>query len=180
MQPIKNSILVRVDLSQQDERVIGGMMLNSARRYNDNFRERNPVIGEVVEGNDDIKSGSWIVCNYNYFDEESPLQMTDDLFSVPVDEQIFAIINEDGSLYPVQGNVLVERVTKETKVELPEELRKPYTGRGIVVVDAEEYIKDQFVFWLRMADYEIVYKWKGKELRAIKVHKDEIIGYIKK
>lgn len=175
MTPIVNNILVEVDLTQNEE--FNGR--KSGRNYNENFRERNPVIAKVIEGLGEIKTGAWIVCNYNYFEEESPLLLTDNLFSIPVNEEIFALVKDDGSLYPVCGNIFVERVTKETPIEIPNELKRPHTNRGIISVGAEGFYKNQYVFWLEKADYEIVYQWRGKEFRAIKVHKTEIVGYLK-
>ncbi len=180
MIPPQGHITVKVDLQQKDETTIGGSNIKTGRNYNENFRERNPVIAEVVDGLGEIKTGCFIVCNYNYFDTDSPLQITDNIFAIPVNEEIFAIVREDGTLKPVCGNILVERVTKETKIELPEELKKPHTNQGIVSVNSEGYFNGQYIFWLQMADYEIVYQWKGVEHRAIKVHKSEIVGYLKK
>lgn len=177
MTPIKNSIIVKVDLYQNDENNLG---LKTGRNYNENFRERNPVVAEVINGSTKIPTGSYIVCNYNYFDIESPLQLTDNTFSIPVDEEIFAIINLDGSLTSVCGNIFVERLTKESKIEIPEELKVPHINRGIISYDCEWYKKGQYVFWLPYSDYQIVYMWKGEEKRTLKVHKSEITGYLKK
>ena len=172
MKLIQGSILVNVDLRQKEE--ING--LKSGKKYNENFRERNPVIAFVEQGSKEVPTGSYIVCNYSYFDLESPLQITDSLYSIPINEEIFATINSDGSLNPIMGNVLVERVTKETKIELPPELKKPHTNRGVAI--SGEY-SGKYIFWLPYADYEIVYTWEGKEHRALKIHQSEITGYLK-
>ncbi len=174
-----NSIVVSVNITQKDEAMIGGNLLKTAKGYNENFRERNPVIAHVEKGCEDIPAGSWIVCNYSYFDLDSPLHLYDNLYSIPIDEEIFAIINEDGSLTPVMGNVLVQRITKETKIDLPEELKNPYTNRGILLTDTKIIKKGKYIFWLQMADYEIVYSWNNVEKREIKVHINEIVGYLK-
>lgn len=175
MIPAKNSILVRVNLSQNEET----KYLKTGKGYNENFRERNPVIAKVEQGTEEIPTGSHIVCNYSHFDLESPLQMFDDVFSIPVDSEIFAIVNEDGTLRPINGNLLVERITKETKIELPEELKKPYTDRGLLLTSTKSIKKGSFIMWLKMADYQIVYMWQGEEKRALKIHESEIVGYIR-
>lgn len=172
----QNHILVKVNLSQREEIRIGNNVLKTAANYNENFRERSPVIAEVVDGLGELKTGSFIVCNYNYFHDESPLQLSDSIFSIPINEEIFAIVKEDGKLKPVQGNVLVERLTKESSLPLPEELKKPHTNRGII---SQGIRKGQFIFWLPFSDYEIVYNWNGEERRAIKIHESEIVGYLK-
>lgn len=178
MQPIKGNIIVKVLLDQNAEAKIGGIIMKTARRYSENFREKNPVIAEVIEGCDGLESGSIIVCNYNLFDEESPLQLIEDTFSIPADEEIFATVNDDGELTPLFGNVFASRVTKNTPLPLPEELKKPHVNQGVVLSGGNGYLKDQYIFWLPYADYEIVYYWKGEERRVIKVHKSEITGYL--
>ncbi len=180
MLAVKNHIIVKVWTSQKEEIVINGNLFKTGINYNENFREKNPVVAYVKDGIGEIKSGSWIVCNYNYFDWSSPYCMFDDIYTIPVNEEIFAIINEDGTLKPINGNILVERVTIESVLELPEELKKPHINRGIVASGFGNYKKGDFIFWLPYSDYEIVYNWNGIEKRALKIHHSEIVGRIKK
>lgn len=175
----ENHIIVKVNSSQKEEINVGCNVLKTGSKYNDNFREKNPVVAEIVNGLGELKTGCFIVCNYNHFEEESPLRLSDDLFSIPVNEEIFAIVKEDGSLKPVCGNILVERVSKDSKLPLPEELKKSHNNQGIVIKNAEAYTKNQYIFWLPFSDYEIVYNWNGEEKRAIKIHKSEVVGYLK-
>lgn len=179
MIPVSGNIIVSVIHSQKEEANIGGNVFKTGKNYNENFRERNPVVAYVETGTKEIPIGCHIVCNYSYFDLESPLQITDTKYSIPVNEEIYAIINDDGSLTPIMGNVLVERITKETALELPEELKKPYTNRGILLTETEAIKSSSYIFWLPFSDYEIVYPWKGVERRALKIHKSEITGYLK-
>lgn len=176
MKPRLNNIIVSVNPQQKEETVIGNNHLKTGKAYNENFRERNPIVAYVIGGSKEIPSGSYIICNYNHFDLESPFEIEKGFYSIPIDEEIFAIINEDGSLKPVCGNVLVERITKETKIDLPEEFKKPYFNRGYV--PRGEW-GGKYIFWLPYADYEIVYQWNGEERRAIKIHENEITGYLK-
>jgi len=179
MKPIKGSILVRVWADQKKDALIGDTVLKTGKNYNENFRERNPVVAYVEQGGEEIPTGVWVVCNYSHFDLESPLHLTDELYAIPIDSEIYAIVNEDGSLKPVMGNILVERITKDSIIELPEELKKPYLDRGVILTDTETIKKGSFIFWLKMADYEICYTWKGEEKRALKIHQSEITGYLK-
>lgn len=176
--PPKGNIIVSVNLNQKDEAIIGGgNVLKTGKAYNENFRERNPVVAKVEVGNKEIPKGSYIVCNYSYFDLESPLFMFDNLYSIPVNEEIYAMVNQDGSLTPVCGNVLVDSFIKQSILELPSELLKPCIDRGTALTG--EY-KDHTIFWLKYSNYEIVYQWNLEEKRAIKIHNTEITGYIKK
>lgn len=175
MEAIEGNIIVRVDLSQNDE----SKYFKTGKGYNENFRERNPVVAYVEKGAKEAPTGSYVVCNYSHFDLDSPLQMFDNIYSIPLDSEVFAIINEDGSLSPINGNVIVERISRETVIDIPEELKKPHTDRGILLTPTKNIKSGQFIFWLKMADYEIVYMWKGHEKRYLKIHNTEIVGYIK-
>lgn len=179
MKPTEGSIMVRVDLSQKNKSRQSDILMKNSKNYNENFRERNPVVAYVEQGCKEIPTGCHIVCNYSHFDLESPLQLTDELYAIPIDSEIYAIINLDGSLTPIMGNVLVKRITIETKIELPEELKKPYNNRGILLTDTETIPKGKFIYWLPMSDYEICYTWNGAEKRALKIHESEITGYLK-
>lgn len=175
MNPIKGNIVVSVNLLQKDVVDIGGNTLKTGKNYNENFRERNPVVALVEIGNKEIPEGSYIICNYSYFDLESPLFMYDNLYSIPVNEEIYAKIDGYGNLIPVCGNVLIERIMKGNKFEVPEELKKEHINKGIALTG--EY-KDKLIFFLPYSNYEIVYHWNGQERRAIKVFEKEITGYI--
>lgn len=179
MKSINGSILVRVDSSQKQQAKMGDTLLKTGKNYNENFRERNPVVAYVEQGCKEIPTGCHIVCNYSHFDLESPLQLSDELYAIPIDSEIYAIVNSDGSLTPIMGNVLVKRITIETKIELPEELKKPYINRGILLTDTGIIPKGKFIYWLPYSDYEICYTWKGEEKRALKIHQSEITGYLK-
>jgi hypothetical protein len=175
--PLKNNILVSVNLAQKEEAIIGGNLLKTGKNYNENFRERNPVIAKVIHGCKEIKSDTYIVCNYSHFDLESPHHVSDNFYSIPVDEEIYAIVNdEDGSLTPVCGNVLVEEVFEDSQLRIPIERRKSKINQGIVSHGTYE---GKYIFWLPYSNYTIVYSWNNEERRAIKVHEKEITGYLK-
>lgn len=177
MIPQRDYIIVSCETSQKEEVTIGGNLLKTGKNYNENFRERNPVVARVIHGTKEIPKGSYIICNYSHFDLSSPFEFSEGLYSIPVDEELYATVNEDGSLNPVCGNVLVENVLKETKIDLPEELKKTHTNQGIALTG--EY-KDKYIFWLPFSNYEICYTWNNEEKRAIKIHYTEITGYYNK
>ncbi len=176
IKPIKGNIIVSCDLLQKEEALIGNNLLKTGKNYNENFRERNPVVACVERGNKDFHEGTYIICNYNYFDLESPFEITKNLYSIPVNEEIYAIVDDDGNLIPVCGNVLVKRKEIENYIDLPEELKKNWVNQGIALTGT---FKDDLIFWLPYSDYEIVYQWNGEERRAIKIYEKEITGYLK-
>src|ERR1700744_6148081 len=112
LEPSKGHIIVECDPSQNREVLISGQAFLTQKRYNINYRERNPVIAKVVQGLDNIKTGMSIVCNYSHFEEDSPWHMKSNLFSIPVDNSILGWVAEDGDLHPLCGNVFVTRVLK--------------------------------------------------------------------
>lgn len=185
IKPIKGNILVSVNLYQKDEVDIGGNILMTGKKYNENFRERNPVVAFVEKGNKEIPTNSHIICNYSYFDLDSPFEISDNLigtkeafrlYSIPVNEEIYAKVDDDGNIEPVCGNVFIERIMKENKFDIPEELKKEHINKGIALTGI---FKDKLIFFLPYANYEIVYQWNGKERRVIKVFEKEITGYLK-
>jgi len=183
MKAAANQIIVSVDLAQKEQARIGNNTILTGRRYSANFREKNPVVCQIVEGTDELPAGKWLVCNYCYFDWGSQYHISDNLYSIPIDQELFAFIEGDGELTPICGNLLVERVDKETKIELPPELKKQFWDRGIVKnVSTGNTLPQigQFIFWLFAADYGIWYTWNGIERERIKIHESEIIGYYNK
>lgn len=185
MLPALNHIIVRVDLSQKDERLIGGIKMLSGKRYSENFREKNPIVAEVVTPGvaAGVRKGDFIVCNYNYFDWASPYSISKELYSIPMDQEIFARVETQGNLIPLFGNLFVERIKKESALALPPDYEKNYWDRGVIIHSCSNgagFRKGDFIFFYPMSDYEIVYNWKGEERRVIKIHKSEIVGFIKK
>lgn len=182
MKPAAGYIIVRVDLAQKEKAIIGNNTFLTGYRYSINNREKNPVVAQIVEGTKELSAGKWLVCNYCYFDWSSQYHMYDNLFSIPIDQELFAFIEEDGELTPICGNLLVERITKGTIIDIPDDLKKEYWDRGIVKKVPREMFHpatNQFILWLFAADYGIRYTWNGVERERIKIHESEIIGYYK-
>lgn len=172
-------ILVQVNMDEKRELTIGGHTFLTGKRYSLNSREKNPVVALVMDGCPEIPAESYIICNYHYFDWSSPYHLYEDIFSVPVNEELFAIVNADGSLSPICGNLLVSRIDKTSVMELPPELKQQYWDRGKIEKCGNGYEPGQFIFWLPKSDYEIVYEWAGEERREIKIHESEITGIYK-
>ena len=179
MIPAVNHIVVQVDLAQKERHSVEGVELFSGKRYNENFREKLPVVAQVIDGIGEIKTGMWLICSYTHFGEDSPFYLYDDFYAIPVNELVFAFIAEDGELTALCGNIFVERVMKESLIDLPEELKKPSFVKGFAASNGGGYRKGQEIIWLTMADHEIVYNWKGEEKRAVKVELAEIVGFRK-
>lgn len=178
MKAVNNRILVKVDMGQKDTILIGGVALSSAIRFEHNYREKSPVLAEVVEGNARLPKGAIICCHHNHFYSPSPYQLEDNLFSIPFNKTIFATLNKNGNLNAVCGNILGKRVKKKSlfHVEPPE-----YYVDRLLVNDKgwTSYKNGSTVICRPNAPYDIVYNWKGVEKRITKVSDDMICGYLK-
>jgi hypothetical protein len=174
----KGNIIVRVDKKQNAYVDTGGQTLLTQKRYNENFRERNPCVAEIIDGLGDLRTGLFIVCNYSHFSDSSPYLLYDDLYSIPVNSSIIGKIDEKGDLHPVCGNVFIKNLTKPTLIEIPKDFQKVKVNHGIVEA-GEGWIKGQEIFFYNYSNYEVVYTWKGVEHRCIKIESDEIVGFIR-
>lgn len=178
--PVNNKIIVRVNISQKDTMTVGGIVLSTATKFETNYREKSPVIAEVIHGNEHIKDGDIIVCHHNHFYHPSPYHLTDDLYSIPFNHTILATINRHGVLSAVCRNVLGERVSIKTEFELPPEYRKNYVDRMIIKDKGwTNYENDTLVFCRPNAPYDIVYNFNGVEKRITKLDSEQICGVLR-
>jgi hypothetical protein len=180
MKPANNKIIVRVDLEQKGAMKIGDTVFATAMAYEVNYREKSPVVAQVVEGNDVVKEGQYLLCHHNSFYLPSPYHLYDDLFSIPFGKTIFAIIQHDGELQPVCENILCDRVDKEYILEMPVEQREKYLDR-VTVRDGgwSPYKIGDLLFTRPYSFYEIVYMFDGHERRIHKVHAEMVVGVVK-
>jgi len=175
---VNKKIVVRVNMAQKSDLEIGGVKFKMAPNFDPNYRERSPVVGEIITGNKWVSTGQIAVFHHNNFYPPSPYFYKDDLFSVPFNRTVLAVFTETGDLSPICGNILCSRVEIETSIPLPPEKRKYYNDR-VVCVDPgwlTDLRKGQLLFCTPLAMYEIVYNVNGVEKRINKVHSEFIIG----
>lgn len=178
MKPVNNKILVRCDINQKNSISINDVVFSTALNFETNYRERSPVVCEVVEGNETVFNGDIILCHHNTFYLPSPYHLGEDLFSIPFGSTLFAKILQDGSLWPICGNILCNRVEKEYSIPIPPELQEKYINKSIVIDGGlTRYKKGQTIFHLSNSYYEIVYVWGGQEKRIHKVNEQMVCGY---
>jgi hypothetical protein len=171
-------ILVQVQPDQKEKTIVEGSELHTGRRYSENFREKNAVLCEVIQGLGEIKAGMWLVTNYHYFDEASPFALTDNTYAIPLDDEIYAIINSVGAPRPFGNNIFVELIPKKSIISIPDELKSYYEDRGIVKKGNVPH--GSFILFLYKSNLKMHYFWEGVERTFIKVHKDEIFGFVEK
>lgn len=172
--------MVQVNMKQKDTFSIGGITVSTALKFETNYRERSPVVGLIVEGNRLIKAGEIGIFHHNHFYQPSPYFVENDLFSVPFNQTVFGVLTPEGTIKPMCGNIICERVEIPTQLPLPPELRKKYVDRAIVFdAGTQPYEKGQLIFHKLHAGYDIVFNYQGIEKRVTKVHADFVVGYIK-
>ena len=174
-----NRLLVRVDLSQKNSMMIGDVKCLTATRYQTNYRERSPVIAQVVDAHDRLNKGDFLLCHHNHFHLPSPYHLYDDLFSIPANHTIFAILYPSGELSPVYGNVLASKVEIETSFPVPPENREFHKDRGRILDGGwTEFRPGDLVFTRPSAIYEIVYIWGEEEKRICKINSEMICAVV--
>lgn len=176
MKAVNNRILVKVNMEQKNSMMVGGIMLSTAIKFETNYREKSPVLAEVIEGNAKLTKGTIICVHHNHFYSPSPYQLEGDLFSIPFNKTIFATVNKNGNLSAVCGNVLGERVERKSLLHVE---RSFYIDR-ILLKDKgwTSYKNGSTIICRPNAPYDIVYNWNGVERRVTKVDSDQICGIL--
>lgn len=181
MKSVNNKILVRVDMAQKNAMMVGNVLVQTANLYATNYREKSPVIGVFAESNKFFKEGDIAIFHHNHFYHPSPYYLQDDLYSVPMNKTIFGVLNSQGELTPVMGNILCNRIPVKTPFPVPPDQQKFHinqyevTDRGWTT-----YKKGNIILTRPNAGYEIVFFFDKIEKRIIKVTDDQICGVVKK
>lgn len=178
--PANHKIIVSVDMRQKDTMKIGNIEVKTGLKFETNYREKSPVIAKVEQGNDVVRRGNILICHHNHFYPPSPYHLGDNLYSIPANHTIFAILTEDGELQAVYGNVLGIRVDVETFLPVPEDQRKKHHDR-LIVTDggSTRYRPGQLVFSRPYAPYDIVYNFGWMVKRVTKLNSEMIVGVAK-
>lgn len=180
MKPTNGKIVVRVDLAQKNKVVIGGVECMMALSYEINYREKSPVIAEVMSNTECVRQGEFILCHHNHFSGKT-YHLQDNLYSIPADHTIFAVLHPSGELSPVYGNVLAAKVEIETRLPVPPEQREHYKDRGLIIDGGwTEFKQGDLVFTRPSAIYEIVYIWGQQERRICKINSAMICAVVEK
>lgn len=174
-----NKILVKVNNNQKNFFKIGEAEVMSATNYEKNYRERSPVIAEVVNGNGVVEPGDFIICHHNLFYLPSPFHLYSDYFSIPFTKVIFAKLNKDESLTPLCGNILCERVDIQTILPLPTDQKQQYIDRVVCLNPGTTDFKiGQLLFTRPHSYYEIVYVLNGVKHKIHKCDSEMVCGVI--
>jgi len=179
MGTVNQRVIVRVDMTQKNTMLVGGVQVMTALKYETNYREKSPVIAQVVEGNEHLAVGSYLLCHHNHFYDRSPYYLYDDLYSIPANHTIFAVMRSSGKLSPVYGNVLAEKVPVETAIPIPAESRTYHKDRGLILQGGwTKFRPGDMVFTRPSAIYEIVYIWGEEKKTVCKINSTMICAVV--
>ena len=175
-----NKIIVRVDPNQKNGVKIGDTVMTTALLFENNYREKSPVVGVIVLGNEYLHEGDVALFHHNHFYQPSPYWIGDDLFSVPFNKTIFGILDENGQINPMCGNIICQRVPIEYAIPVPIEQQKTHIDRALVINPGQTpYYAGQLLFHKPHSGYDIVFNWNGEERRVTKIHEEMVIGVVK-
>jgi hypothetical protein len=193
MTPKKKHIIVKSFPEQKETHRItcdDGKVIDLfiGRKYGDNDREINPSVCEVLfigEGVEQLQVGDLLIVHHNLLkNDASKIEKNTDenyeIISLVADNMIYAIINkEDGSLTPVFGNCIAERIIVEEKSTLFTTTQKTEDLKFKIIsipLDFTDVNAGDTVLCYKYSDYEMVYNFNGRENRAIRIWKDDILG----
>lgn len=177
--PVNGKIIVSVNMKQKDEMKVGDIIIKMGLKFENNHREKSPVIAKVEQGNDYLKPGDLIICHHNHYYPPSPYFLYECYYSIPVNHTIFAILHSDGTLTPTYGNILGQKVDIESTILLPVDQRTQYKDRIKIVQSSNpNYSKDQIIFTRPSAPYDIVYNFGGIIKRVTKVWDQMVCGIL--
>lgn len=198
--PLKGMIIVEVDLEEKNEYIMEGTgtKLFIDKSFGWNEREKNATNAKVLHGGKTgLKEGDQIVCWHNSFkdvflldtreiDEQSMFGSGNKkiyTYAIRI-EWVYFVLDEEGNQTPMDGYVIVDRIYKmpETTsslifLETSEEKEK---NRAVIRKVPKSWELpfgwDDVIIIETMADYEVVYSFKGKEQRCIRVKDMDIIA----
>lgn len=177
---VNNKVLVSCNLNQKDTVKIGNSEFKMALKYETNYRLKSPVVATVLEGNELLNKGDIIICHHNLFYEPSPYFLYGNVFSIPFSKVIFAKVLENGDLLPICGNILGEKVSRETLLPVPPDEREFHKDRLLITNSGyTKYKNGQLVFTRPSAPYSIDYIIDGVQKVAVKISEDMITAVMK-
>jgi len=176
--PTNNKVLVSCESSQKDYVLIGESIFKTANLYEQNYRIKSPTICTVIEGNELVHENDALICHHNLFYTPSPYHLYDNIFSIPFSKVLFAKILQNGSLLPICGNVLGNRINKV--YDIPAINPETYNDRlSITHSGYTKYSNGQIIFTRPSACYDIVYNWNNEQKTVTKVSEDMVCAIAK-
>ena len=207
MKALQGKIIVKAYLEQKeshevkcdDGRVV---QLYIGRKYAENNREANPTVCTVVNVGENVGSmengsvveeccskveeGWTLIVNHNLIQNKAAWIENRDgyvLLTISADSSVYARIHENGTLEPLFGNIIAKRreCKDEGKIVAFCGVTENYLFDVLAVSKDEEDISvGDTILCYKYSDYEMVYNYGGRECRAIRIKKADVLGKVNK
>lgn len=203
MKPLKNKIIVAVDLRQKSDYEIetdGGLKLWTNSDFGHDGNVKNPVVATVVSPgrHTDVQAGDNILCHYHTFnmmqdpsgqDESSLLGFTgvkDDrgwIFAIERSLVLFKV-SKDGNPEPLDGFIAAERIKNEydSDIIIPDSAIKTIENqfRAVKVGPGCDGIKDgDILVTYKKADVSVNYTFKKKQKSFVRIKAGDVLAVSK-
>lgn len=189
MKAKRKGLIVKAYLEQKESHAIqmpDGSTVNLyiGRKYGENNREINPTVADVVSVGDEVtevEMGDKVILHHNLIQNEASYIRKEGQYvwlGIPYNELVYAKLHEDGSLTPLSGTLIGERVKKPKVSELEyEEKTEQMKFKILQVPDGYEDVKaGDTILAYKLSDYEMVYHHNNKECRAIRIATKDVLG----
>lgn len=191
MKPLKSKVLVSVNLNQKSSyevELAEGLTIWMDSNFGADGRIASPTIATVVET--DLKGllkGDIILCHHNTFNMGSISgNLVGDTGVKDENGHSLFVINTDfiyirirnGKLLPMEGYMIVERIKKENKSVIIQEMgNEPTRFKVIDTGEGCEPVKNgDVIYCFKYSDYEIEYNLNKKKHSVIRVKIDDVLG----
>ncbi len=191
MKARKNNLIVKAFIEQKESHEIqmpDGTSINIflGRKYNENSREANPTVCDVIsigEGISDISYGDKIIVHHNTITNEAVhIEKKDGYITlnVPYNNLIYAKIDTEGNLIPLKGSIIAERIPKDKLSAFDiTEGSDPMKFKVVSVPEGYDDVKpNNKILCYKLSDYEMVYHYNNKEHRAVRILHEDILGVV--
>ena len=215
MKPLKGKIIVKAFLEQKESHEVKCddgrvLQLYIGRKYAENNREANPTVCEVVAVSDGysdnvdcVSIGDTLIVNHNLIgNKASWIEEKDGYVTLTInaDSSIYAKLCENGTLQPVFGNLIAERIhcKDDGRIEAvlvdnevvddggimnvivaPFSKTHDYVFKVLAISEGEQFASvGDYVVCYKHSDYEMVYNYGGSEKRAIRIKGDDVLGKV--
>lgn len=197
MTPLKNKILVSVNMNQKSdyEIEVGGLILWVDSNWGADNRISKPTVARVESvgaGVNGLKSGDLVLCHHNAFaggavsgalpGDTGEKDGKGNRLVVINAGMVYVKLDKDLKAFPMDGYLTAERVKKEEYSGLiitPEIAVKNDTHRFKVLevgIGCEPVKKNDTVICFKHADYEINYNLNKKLYSVIRIRIDDVLA----
>lgn len=189
MKAKRKCLIVKAYLEQKESHEVqlpDGTVINLylGRKYGENNREINPTVADVVSVGDEVPNievGDKLILHHNLISNEATYIRKEGQYvwiGLAYNDLVYAKITYDGTLIPLKGTLIGERILKPRVSELEyEDKTEPMKFKILTVPEGYDDVKTgDTILAYKLSDYEMVYHHNNKECRAIRISTDDVLG----